>query len=78
MTGKPVVVVYARGGEFHEGSDMAAFDLQKRTMEVLLGFIGFTDVRSVIIEPTLAGGPETAAEKREAAIAEAQRIGRSL
>lgn len=68
VTGKPVFVVYARGGEYAAGTAAEAFDLQKRYLELILGFIGFTDVRSVIVEPTLAAGPTIAEQKRAAAI----------
>lgn len=74
VTGKPVLAIYARGGEYAEGSDFAAYDLQKRYMEIVLGFIGFTDIRSIVIEPTLMGGPDTATAKRESAIAEAKKM----
>ncbi len=74
VTGNPVLAIYARGGEYAEDSDFAAYDLQKRYMEVVLGFIGFTDIRSIVVEPTLMGGPDTATAKREAAIAEAREI----
>jgi FMN-dependent NADH-azoreductase len=30
--------------------------MQKRYLEIILGFIGFTDVRSVVVEPTLMLG----------------------
>ena len=66
-------MVYARGGEYPEGSDFASADLQKRYMGLELGFIGFTDIRSIVVEPTLMAGPDTAKEKRLAAIAEARR-----
>lgn len=74
VTGKPVLVVYARGGEYAEGSDSAAYDLQKRYMETVLGFVGFTDIRSIVVEPTLMGGPDTATAKRDAAIARAKEL----
>jgi FMN-dependent NADH-azoreductase len=32
-------------------------------MELILGFIGLTDIRSITVEPTLAAGPDVAAEK---------------
>ena len=63
VTGKPVLTIYARGGEFAEGSDFAPYDLQKRYMEIVLGFIGFTDSRSIVVEPTLMGGPDVLAGK---------------
>ncbi len=74
VTGKPVLVAYARGGEYAEGSASAAYDLQKPYMEAVLAFIGFTDVRSIVIEPTLAGGPDTASAKGNAAISEAREM----
>lgn len=67
VTGKPIFVVYARGGEYPAGTPTEAFDLQKKYLELILGFMGLTDVRSVIVEPTL-GGPAVAAQKRSAAI----------
>jgi FMN-dependent NADH-azoreductase len=54
MTGKQVAVVYARGGEYPPGSGGEGFDLQKRYLELVLGFIGLTDPKSIVIEPTLA------------------------
>ena len=70
VAGKPVLVVYARGGAYGAGADI---DLQKKYMELVLGFIGFKDIRSIIVEPTLAEGPDAAAKKRETAIAEAKK-----
>lgn len=54
VTGKPAAVVYARGGEYPTGTDGETFDLQKRYFELFLGFIGFRDIRSIVIEPTLS------------------------
>lgn len=57
VTGKPVAVVYARGGAY--GSEQAkGMDLQKGYMDLLLGFIGFTEVHSILVEPTLAAAEE--------------------
>jgi FMN-dependent NADH-azoreductase len=36
--------------------------------------MGFTDIRSVVVEPTLAAGPDVAAERRAAAIELARRM----
>ena len=72
VTGKPVAVVYARGGAY--GSEAAkGMDLQKGYMDLLLGFIGFSDVRSIMVEPTLAA-PEEVAKTEAAAIEQAQLI----
>lgn len=74
VTGKPILVTYARGGEYGEGTEAADYDMQKSYMDIALGFIGFTDVKSVLVEPTLMGGPETAAAKRKAATEEAKAL----
>jgi len=71
ITGKPVFIAYSRGGEYPAGTEAEAFDFQTKYLEFILGFIGFTDVRSLIVEPTLAAGPEIASQKRDAAIARA-------
>lgn len=72
VTGKPITVVYARGGAY--GTDKTkGMDFQKSYMELLLGFLGFTDIRSILVEPTLAAPGEVAATE-EAAIAEAEEI----
>jgi FMN-dependent NADH-azoreductase len=60
VTGKPITVIYARGGAY--GSDDAkGMDLQKGYMDLLLGFIGFTDVKSIMVEPTLGAPDDVAA-----------------
>lgn len=74
VTNKPAFVSYARGGEYPSGSEASALDHQKSYFETILGFIGFTDIRSVIVEPTLMQGPEVAKSKQSVAIEEARRI----
>ncbi len=54
VTGKPAVVVYARGGAYGPGSGAEGYDQQSGYVRQLLGFIGFTDVKEVFVEPTLA------------------------
>ena len=54
---KPVFVVYARGGSFPEGSEREAFDVQKKYIELFLGFIGFENIQSIVVGPTLQGEP---------------------
>lgn len=72
VTGKPVAVVYARGGAY--GSDQAkGMDLQKGYMDLLLGFIGFRDIQSILVEPTLAS-PADVAKAEAAAVERAQSI----
>jgi len=74
MIGKPVFVVFARGGEYSSKNSSDAYDFQTRYLKMILEFLGFSDIRSMIIEPTLAGGPETARLKREHAIVRAREM----
>lgn len=74
LEGKRAFVAYARGGDYSEGSGFEAYDHQKPYVETILGFMGITDVRSVAVEPTLLGGPQTAAARRDEAIAEAREL----
>jgi FMN-dependent NADH-azoreductase len=71
VTGKPVFVAYARGAAYPPGSETEPFDLQTKYFELFLGFIGFTDIRRVVVEPTLSD-PETAGKAREAAVGQAR------
>ena len=75
VVGKPMLVVYARGGEYPVGTEAEAFDLQTKYIELIFGFMGFEDICSVIVEPTLQGGPDVAEARRQAAIGEVQKIG---
>lgn len=74
VVGKPLLAVYARGGEYPVGSKSEMFDLQKKYIELIFGFIGFENVRSVVIEPTLQGGPEVASARQREAIDKAKEI----
>ncbi len=66
VTGKPVVGIYARGGAYPAGTPAEAYDLQKRYLEQILGFMGFTDIRSFAVEPMLAEGPAGAQKHLDA------------
>ncbi|MCJ7615299.1 MAG: NAD(P)H-dependent oxidoreductase [Desulfobacterales bacterium] len=78
VKGKPIFIAYSRGGEYPAGSAAEAFDFQTKYLEFILGFIGFTDIRSIVVEPTLAAGPEIANQKRDAAIAKAVEMAKSF
>jgi FMN-dependent NADH-azoreductase len=75
VTGKPIATVYARGGAYGSGTGAEAYDLQKRYLENILGFIGFSDFQSIVIEPTLSSpeekerGMEAASEQAKATAA---------
>ncbi|MFW6162665.1 MAG: FMN-dependent NADH-azoreductase [Planctomycetota bacterium] len=74
VTGRRAFVAYARGGEYPEGTEAESFDFQKKHLDTILGFIGITDVQSVVVQPTLMGGPDVAQEKLDAAIEQATQI----
>lgn len=54
VIGKPVILIYASGGAYGVETDAQALDFQRKYMETILSFIGFTDIQSIVIEPTLA------------------------
>ncbi|MES2310489.1 MAG: NAD(P)H-dependent oxidoreductase [Verrucomicrobiota bacterium] len=54
VTGKPVTVIYARGGAYGPGTGAESYDQQSGYMKQALGFIGFTDIQEIFVEPTLA------------------------
>jgi FMN-dependent NADH-azoreductase len=78
VTGRPARLILARGSDYLAGTEAAALDYQRPYLEFILRFVGFTDIRTILIGPTLAGGPTVADEKLAEAIraaqAEAQRF----
>ena len=74
VVGKPLLAVYARGGEYPAGSEAEAFDMQKKYVELIFGFVGFKDIRSVVVEPTLQGGPDVAKTRVREAINRAKEM----
>ena len=77
VTGKPALLILARGGQYVPGTDGEAYDHQKPYLELILGFMGFTDTSSIVIEPTLQGR-DVAAQKLAAAIALAREKARTF
>lgn len=75
LSGKPALIIYARGGEYSGAPDM---DFQKRYLELALGFIGIKDLHSIVVEPTLAGGPGKGEEKKITAIETALQLARKF
>lgn len=74
VKGRPIFIAYARGGEYPAGTAAEAYDLQKRYLELILNYIGLTDIRSVVVGPTLAAGPDVAREKRDQAADQARQM----
>ena len=58
VMGKPAAVIYARGGEYTSSEAAAMIDFQKPYLEMWLGFIGFTNIDSIVVEPTLSDPSE--------------------
>jgi FMN-dependent NADH-azoreductase len=54
VTGKSATLILARGGEYSSSAEANAMDFQKTYMEMILGFMGFQDINTVLVEPTLA------------------------
>jgi FMN-dependent NADH-azoreductase len=54
VTGKPLQLILASGGEYPAGTPMADYDFQKPYLEMIFRFIGFTDIRSLRVEGTLS------------------------
>jgi FMN-dependent NADH-azoreductase len=52
VTGKPLVAIYARGGAYGPGSGAEGYDAQSTYLKQVLGFIGFTDVKEILVEET--------------------------
>jgi FMN-dependent NADH-azoreductase len=78
VTGKPVFIAYARGGQYASEQAVQAYDFQRRYLELILGFMGLTDVRSVAVEPTLAAGPDVAKQKRSEAVEKAKQLAKEF
>lgn len=72
VTGRPAMLILARGSEYAAGTEAAAFDFQRPYLETILRFIGFTDIGVIVVEPTLQAGPEVAEQRLAAAIATAR------
>ena len=52
---KKALIILARGGSYPQHSPTASFDMQKKYMELALGFMGLTTLESLIVEPTMQG-----------------------
>ena len=78
VTGRPAALFLARGGAYAAGTDAAALDFQRPYLEWVLKFIGFTDIRTFVIEPTLHEGPDAVAKELEAVSTQARETARTF
>ncbi len=53
VTGRPVQLLLASGGEDPVGSPGAGWAYQKPYLEMIFGLVGFTDIRTLRVEGTL-------------------------
>jgi FMN-dependent NADH-azoreductase len=68
VTGKSAVAIYARGGSYGPGTGMEAYDLQTKYLKQILGFIGLTDLKEILVEGTgMDKGESVSAAKKQAA-----------
>jgi len=72
IKGKPVLIAYSSGGEYTKDGGSSSYDMQKNYLELILGFMGLTDICKVIVEPTLGAGAEVARQKEAQAIEKAK------
>jgi FMN-dependent NADH-azoreductase len=77
VTGKPVFYAGARGNAYPAGSETAIMDMQTEYLDKILNFIGFTDIQSVLVEPTLSA-PDEIAELQDQAIHKAREIAKAF
>ena len=61
----------------HRAAKVNPWIFQTKYIFTILGFIGFTDIRTLVIEPTLSD-PEVAKEKRTTAIEKAKEMAKSF
>ena len=76
VTGKKTVLVLATGGVYSEGP-MAAMDHQGPYLRSVLGFLGMTDIETILIEG-VAMGPEVTEKELTAAKAKAETLAAAL
>ena len=67
-------MIFARGGNYSDAEIEKQVDHQKSYMQLLLGFIGFTDIKTITSQPMLAEGPDIAEKNLNEAIQQAKGI----
>ncbi len=66
VTGKPLMLILARGGAYPAGNPIETFDFQEPYLRCIFGFIGFTDIRTIYIQGTMQGPEQVEAATRKA------------
>lgn len=78
VTGRPLVLILARGGMYGTGNPCETFDFQETYLRCIFGFIGFADIRAILIQGTLQNKPEQVEADTRKAIAEATTAAKEL
>ncbi len=73
ITDKPALIVCSRGSSYSEGQ-AREMDYQTSYLRDILRFIGLTDIRFVVVEPTLMVSHDVARAKVQQAVAEATQL----
>src|SRR5208283_3979085 len=71
VTGRPLMLILARGGVYSAGNPCETFDFQETYLRSIFGFIGFTEIRTVCIQGTMQSPEQVEAATRKA-VAEAR------
>lgn len=77
VIGKPLTAIFARGGAYAPGTGGESYDQQSAYIKQVFGFIGFTDIHEIFVEPTLAG-PDAKQQAIDSASETASRIAASF
>ncbi len=72
VTGKPLLLVLARGGNYGPGNPSETYDFQETYLRGIFGFIGFTDIKTIYVQGTLQNKPEQVEADARAALAAAR------
>lgn len=78
VTDRPAVLLLARGGAYPSGTIDAQYDMQKPYLELILKFIGFTDIRTVVLDKTLAGPAAVVESDFQRAATQARELARQM
>lgn len=78
VSGKPLLLVLARGGVYPQGNPCETFDFQETYLRGVFGFIGFTNIRAIHIQGTLQNSPEQVEADTRKAIAEATALAKAF
>jgi len=78
VTGRPMILAMARGGEYGQASTPADGDFTTPYLKSIFEFIGFTDIRTLVVEPTLTNGPDAAQWAMTNAAEQAKAMAREL